>query len=371
MAVSRDELVGAYRRLADTGEQAFILSTCLRFEVLVPGDSADLERVLKTLHGEWAETATGVERFDTDALHHIYRVASGVESPVIGEVEILAQVRESMGVAREVGALHGSFRSLVEGAISAGRAAREELPESPHGSFAAIVAQLVGPHGEVAVFGAGTMARSMVTALQFLPAPPSVAMYVRRPDELAIDGVDIRSMSDAADALRSFPAVVSATSAQHRLFSVSEMRSAVNGRAKTLTLVDLAMPPDFEPGDIRGIRYIGIDELADRARLSPRSFAADHLIAHAAGEAISRVRNHEKAGPVISAMMVEARRAVAEEVDRFAGRLSNSEDRAVLEQLASTVAKRILHKPVSYLSSGEEGNEASDVIARAFGVENA
>ncbi len=371
MAVSRDELVGAYRRLADTGEQAFILSTCLRFEVLVPGDAADLERVLKTLHGEWAETETGLERSDGEALHHIYRVASGVESPVIGEVEILAQVRESLGVARESGVLHGSFRSLVEGAISAGRAAREELPESPHGSFAAIVAQLVGPHGEVAVFGAGTMARSVVTALQYLPAPPMIAIYVRRPDELVIEGVEVHPMSDAGDALHAFPAVVSATSAQQRLFSVSEMRSAISGRTKPLTLVDLAMPPDFEPGDVQGIRYVGIDELADRARRSPRSFAADYVIADAAAEAISRVRNHEKAGPVISAIMIEARRAVAEEVDRFVGRLSNPEDRAVLEQLASTVSKRILHRPVSYLSSGEEGNEASDVIARAFGVDDA
>lgn len=371
MAVSRDELLSAYRKLADTGEQAFILSTCLRFEVLVPGDDADLERVLKTLHGDWAGTATGLQRSDSEALCHVYRVASGVESPVIGEVEILAQVRESVGVAREVGALHGSFRSLVEGAIHAGRAAREELPESPHGSFAAIVAQLVGPHGEVAVFGAGTMARSVATALQFLPAPPSIAMYVRRPDELIIEGVLVRPMSDAAAALRSFPAVVSATSAQHRLFSVSEMREAISNRVKPLTLVDLAMPPDFEPGDVEGIRYVGIDELADRARRSPRSSAADHLISQAAVEAISRVRNHEKAGPVISAIMVEARRAVAEEVDRFAGRLSNPADRAVLEQLASTVSKRILHRPVSYLSSGEEGNEASDVIARAFGVTDA
>lgn len=371
MAVSRDELVGAYQRLTETGEQAFLLSTCLRLEVLVPGDGADLERVLKTLHSEWAEAASGIRRSDGDALHHIYRVAAGVESPVVGEVEVLAQVRESVGVAREAGALYGSFRSLVEGAISAGRAAREELPESPHGSFAAIVAQLVGPHGEVAVFGAGTMARSVVTALQYLPAPPEIAIYVRRPDELAIDGVAVRSMADAVEALHSFPAVVSATSAQHRLFSVSEMRSAIGDREKPLTLVDLAMPPDFEPADIEGIRYIGIDELADRAHQLPRSFAADTVIAEAAVEAISRVRNHEKAGPVISALMVEARRAVAEEVNRFAGRLTEPNDRAVLEQLASTVAKRILHKPVSYLSSGEEGNEASDVIARAFGVEDA
>ena len=370
MALGRDELAAAYRKLADAGEQAFILSTCLRFELLVPGDDGDLDRVLKTIHGDRVTADTGLVRQDLSALHHVYRVAAGVESPVLGEREILAQVRESLSVARDEGGLRGSFRSLVEGAIGVGRAARERLPESPHGSLAAVVAQIMGPHTAVAVFGAGTMARSVAAALLALPAPPDVTMYVRRSEELTIADVEIRSMADAGAALRSFPAVVSATSARQRLFSVEEMRAAVANRMTPLTLVDLAMPPDFEPGDVDDIVYLGIDDLADIARLSNRSAAADELIADAAAEALARARNHAKAGPVITAIMEDAKRAVAEEVERFSGRLKNPEDRAVLAQLASTVSKRILHKPVSYLSSGDEGNEASDLMARAFGVDD-
>ncbi|NIR40446.1 MAG: hypothetical protein GWO22_32290, partial [Actinobacteria bacterium] len=88
-----------------------------------------------------------------------------------------------------------------------------------------------------------------------------------------------------------------------------------------------------------------------------------------ASEMWAKLTNHHKVGPVISAILAEARRAVDEEVKRFGGKLDvDDTDLAVLNQLAQTVAHRVLHRPLSYLSSDEHGAKAAPILAEVFGV---
>ena len=88
-----------------------------------------------------------------------------------------------------------------------------------------------------------------------------------------------------------------------------------------------------------------------------------------AGETWAKLTNHQKVGPVISAILSEARRAVEEEVDRFSHKAEIDEAQVgVLNQLAQTVAHRVLHRPLSYLSSAEDGAKAAPILAEVFGV---
>ncbi|NIQ59508.1 MAG: hypothetical protein GWN85_40425, partial [Gemmatimonadetes bacterium] len=94
------------------------------------------------------------------------------------------------------------------GAVSAGRQARELLPDSPHASLAAVAAQVVGGLPEVAVFGSGIMGQSVVRGLLALPAPPEIVVVARTPERVTIDGVAVWPFERTVEALETFPAIV-------------------------------------------------------------------------------------------------------------------------------------------------------------------
>jgi glutamyl-tRNA reductase len=356
----------AYSRLVGAGLQGFVLSTCLRVEVAVPGSADELDLALQALG---VDGSAGSRLAAEEAVRHLFRVAAGLESPISGEREILAQFRESMQEAVRQEAATGMLVSLLESAVAAGRRAREILPGSPHRSLAAVAAQMAGAADRVAVFGAGVMGRATVEALALLPAPPEITVFVRRPDEIEIGGATVAPFERAVEALAGFPAVISATSASSRIVDLVDVEGAVARRHDPLVLVDLAMPPDFDPPTSPAIRYYDIDSLAGQARRSAHDHAADEMVAGAARDAFAKSTGHDLVAPVIHGMFRTADDAVEEVVDRFAGRLAQPEDREVLVATARAVARKILHQPVSFLGGGGHREETIDAVAAAFGID--
>ncbi|NIA26171.1 MAG: hypothetical protein GWP04_11470, partial [Gammaproteobacteria bacterium] len=96
LALTDDVLTAAYRRVSEAGIDAFVLSTCLRVEIVSVGCDAALDRVMEILYPDGALLASGVRRRDSDVLLHLYRVAAGLDSPVVGEPEVLAQFRHAI-----------------------------------------------------------------------------------------------------------------------------------------------------------------------------------------------------------------------------------------------------------------------------------
>ncbi len=348
----------------------FVLSTCLRMEITVAGDEPDLERSLSVMLGELRESARPDVRVGESAVTHLFRVAAGLESPILGEQEILTQFRQALIRAEQEGRVGGLFAGLLETAVAAGRRARELLPDSPHDSLAAVAAQVVGSADRVAVLGSGLMATAAVHGLLGLPSPPSVTVVARNPDKVAIEGVEVWPFDRAAEALSAFPAVVSATSAKRLLVDDDAMAAAVLRRTLPLTLVDMAMPPDFEPPDGAAVDYLGIDDLARMADRRPRREDADAFVQAAAADAYRQFVNHHRVGPVIGELMRTADAVVDRTVDRFAGRLGRGDDRAVLQQAAHTVARTLLAGPVAYLKQADRAPEVVDAIADAFGLDD-
>lgn len=362
----------AQRLLRGTSlEQGFVLSTCLRVEVAVPGRPEELNRALLDLFDDLPETIKPQTRRGEPAVTHLFRVAAGLESPILGEQEILTQFRQELIKAEEAGQVDGLFARLLETAVSAGRKARELLPASPHNSMAAVAAQAVALSDQVAVLGSGIMATAVLEALRQLPAPPRITVVARNPEKVAgAADVEVWSFEQAPEALRTFPAVVSATSAKRRLVDDETLAEVVSSRKKPLVLVDIAMPPDFRPPRAAAITYINIDDLARMAGRRPRAREADRHVEAAAAEAYRQFRDHHELGPVIGALMRTADEIVDETVDRFAGRLQGEDDVAVLRQTAHTVARTLLDRPVSYLKKANRAPGEIGVIAEAFGVED-
>jgi len=354
-------------RIADLGIDVFVLSTCLRVEVVTTGCEGALERALRLLYPDQSLPESVIRR-DRDVLEHLTRVATGLESPIIGEEEILGQMRAAIDVGRESGTIGGVFHRVFEAAVAEARAARKLLAESAAGSMALVAADVVNGADRVAVFGAGKMAHAATDLLRSKGA--EVTVYARRPDAVAFPVDRVRHIDDAPAALADFPAVISATSSKAELFAADVLDRALAGRTGSLTLIDLAMPPDFAPGTSSDrLSYLNLDGLADHVRRFQAPEAVERQINAGVRPRWTRLQNHHEVGPVIAAMLDEADRAVEEEVRRFAGRLdATSEQMAVLEQLANTVAHRVLHRPLSFLSSNEHGADAAPICAEMFGV---
>lgn len=355
------------RRAAEVA--TFVFETCLRTEVMVEGDPQRLHGVLREMFGNLPELESGRVRTDEHAVEHLFRVAAGLESPIRGENEVFTQFRQALTVSVSSGSVGGTFARLLESAVSVARAARELLPGTPHDSLAAVAAQVVGGAERVAVLGAGMMALAVVRALHALPAPPSVTVVARRPERVLDQGVDLWGFERAREAVATFPAVVSATSAKRRIVDASTMTALLGERRSPLILVDMAMPPDFRiaPGD--EIRYLGIDDLARLAGRRRTQDGMDPVVRAGAEDAFRAYAEHGRLAPVIGGLTRQADEVVERAVARFGGRLRDSDDLDVLRQAAHTVARTLIAAPISYVKQPERAAEQVKTVAESFGVE--
>lgn len=346
----------------------FVLTTCLRTEVVVVGTAAELEAVLDRLFPSLPHRVQPVVRTDEAAAVHLFRVAAGLDSPIVGEREILQQFRAATRSADERG-IDPMLAKLLQGAVATARQVHAKIPFAPHDSIAAVAANLVSDEDCVAVLGAGIMARAVARQLVAADAAPKVIMVARSPERVTVEGIDVWPFERAKEALADLPAVVSATSAKQRLVERAELNELLARRTSHLTLIDMAMPPDFDPDPSHLVQYIDIDELADQAAPQPRVSEAEELACVAAADMYHRSRSHGHVSPVIESLIAAADEIVDESVSRFRGKLDSSEDEAILRQAAHTVARKLLAAPVAYLNNAECSDQAIDAISAAFGVE--
>lgn len=365
LSLSGAVLHQADRRLRSLGNQAFLLSTCLRVELAWAGGPESTSDVLACLYGDEPISDLGAVRTDVDAFVHLCRVAAGLDSPLIGEPEVLGQFRHSVSVYQEASADPGSLGRVLEAAIGIGRTTRRLLGEAPRGSLAALAAKAAAAFPRVAILGAGAMARAAVEQLD----GSDVTVFARQPGLLA--GRRTLTWEAASEALATYPVVISTVPGKVPLFADEVIARALAGRNEPLLLIDLGMPPGFiRPKAGNSVRYLGVDEVASSVNAQP-SAEAEESVARGAAAAWRRLSAPDRVGRVIAALTDKAEAAVSEEVHRFANRIMMADDpERVLSQLAHTVARRVLHPPISYLSSADRGVEAVELLAEAFGVDD-
>jgi len=370
LSVEGPRLEAAYQRLHQAGFNAFLLSTCLRVELAVHGCEEALGRAAEAAFPDVELPPSGVVRRGRDLVHHLLRVAAGMDSAIIGEPEVLAQFRRSLDMGKQVGRIGGDFGKILESAVATGRSVRRSVLDTPEGSLALVAVQIAGGPERLAVLGAGTMAKAAVAAALNSNPATAITMYARRPEAIDIPGVNVEHFSEVPRALIDFPVVISATAAKRELFGSEVLDEALAKRSSPLLLLDLAMPPDFSPHHSNGfLTYRNIDDLATLVREHPASSQAATAISREADALWNRMSLRPAVGPVIVAILEQAHRAVDEEVQRFMFKLDNPNgNEPVLRQLAQTVAHRVLHPALSHLGSAEAEAGSVEVIAEAFGV---
>jgi glutamyl-tRNA reductase len=390
-----DDVAKAYRRAVDLDavNEAVILSTCNRVEIY--GDVSSyhsgflaLKRVLGESRGvapeELAEPL--YSHWEQDAADHLFGVAAGLDSMVIGETQIYAQAREALRIAETEGAAGPSLRALFHAAGRAGRRARAEtsLGAAPD-AFVTLGVDLADEalgglrDRDVVVVGAGQMAGLAVRHLhgRGVGSVRVLNRSLEHAHALAEPwGDGYASLERLPAALAQTHLVVSATGAAEPVIAADAVRDALAaGRAHPLVLLDLAVPRDVD-ADVRhldGARVIDI--LVIRERLLELDDGTVDEVARAydiVAEEVRRwaVRRRSDAlAPLIRAVRARGDEAVRSEMARYAGRLARLtlDERRAVEALARGVAAKLLHDPIVELK--ERSDPGSDDRHAALLVE--
>jgi glutamyl-tRNA reductase len=416
-AVSGDtlsKLLHDVARLPDIAE-TFVISTCNRVEVYAEvdrfhGGVAGVCELLSRHSGIPVQELTGslYVHYEDRAVQHLLAVSSGLESMVVGEDQILGQVRSALKAAGEQGTLGRALRDLGRLALRAGKRARAETGIDRLGLSLVSVgvglaaAELDGaagaPRGEerggmlsgrqVLVVGAGAMSGlAVATAARAGAARLTVANRTRPKAERLAAGVAGLVASDVADlerlgaALAPADLVISCTGAASLVITETVVREALAGRpaGRPLVLLDLAMPRDVDPAAaaLPGVTVIDMDtlsgtgggvgavEVAEVRAIVEEEFAAYGSAARAASVT-----------PTVVALRAKAATVVDAELSRLAGRLADEGVSGhALEEMAQTVRRvvdKLLHAPtvrVKELASSPDGAEYAAALRVLFDLD--
>lgn len=373
-----------------------MLSTCYRVELyatLVDGVEDGHVAVIDALaDAHDVDRATLVDHLyvhsGEDVARHLSRVAAGLDSLVLGEAEILGQVRDALESA---GQAAGPVLSLLfRTAITAGRRTRSETSIGANPGTASSMAISLGESAlgdlrdkRALVVGAGRIGSQTLKALA-ARGITNLAVANRTPEraaELAAGfGASSYGLAELADALAWADFAVSATSSEAPVIGVDLVRVAVAGRPdRPLVLVDLAVPADVarDVAGVHGVSLFDVDDLragldgALEARL--REVPKVEEIVEEEVEVFSRRYRELEVAPLVAALRRRAEAIREQELQRALSRLGeiDPETAEQLERLSRALVSKLLHEPTVRLRerAGEgDADEVATAVRELFGL---
>ena len=371
-AFNADEMAPALGRLRSFAGAA-IVSTCNRTELYLSADRAvPRDAAVEALaEARGVILPEGVEFFHhrgAAAIRHLYRVAAGVDSLVVGESEILGQVREAFSAATAAGTSDPVLARLFHTALRVGRRARNETEIGSHGLSVAAIAvalsrQVLGSLSRktVLVVGAGDAGQRAASALAQSGAGRLLVTTrtAGRAEEIARDlnGLAL-PFSDLAAALPEADVVITATSAPAAVITAEELAAAMNRRpGRPLLIVDIAVPRDIEPEarEVPGVHLYDIDDLEAVAEKNlearRREVGTVEQIVEAEADRFEAWLSGRQVVPTIAGLRNRAEAIRLRELERTLARLPNLDeaDRKRIDAMTRSLVKRLLHSPVTRL----------------------
>lgn len=380
-------------------EGCAILSTCNRTEVY--GAALDVEKGLHSIRAFLADVS-GVPLSELknylyvhtlfDCINHLFRVASGLDSMVLGETQILGQVRVAYQRACECGATNGVLNTLFQQAIVVGKRVRTETGIDRHAvsiSYAAVelARQIFGNMEglKALVIGAGKM--SELTLKHMLANGVSEVVVTNRSFERA-EELAARYQAQAVPydqlltALADADIVITCTASPHYILHEEEVRRVMEGRetGRKLFIIDIAVPRDVDPlvGKISGVELYDIDALqyvVDR-NLEERRRAAEKAekIIEEEIEEFMKWLNSLFVIPTIVALRNKAESIKEAELRRAFNRLGNISEREkkVISSMANSIVKKLIHDPIVQLkayANTSQGHLYTEILQNLFNLE--
>ena len=387
------EALGEAKRLL--APEAAILSTCNRTELYLSGELEGRQRAAAT---EWLASYHGVDPEELapclytlpreQAVRHAFRVASGLDSMVLGEPEILGQMKEAVRSAEAAGTLGTVLNKLFQRSFAVAKAVRSTTQVGAHSvSMAAAAVKLAArifpsiKDQKVLFVGAGEMIELCATHFAAQgPARITVAnRTLERAEALAhrfnAQAIELREL---ATHLHEHDIVVSCTASSLPILGKGMVERALKARRRLpMFMVDLAVPRDIEPevGELDDVFLYTIDDLKSivQGNLDARRSAveqAEVIIDTQVGQFMHWMRVRESV-PLIRALRDKAEDARRHEMERALRQLARGDDpKQVLEALSQGLTNKLMHPPTQALNeaSGEQQRTLADTLARLFRI---
>jgi glutamyl-tRNA reductase len=373
----------------DTVREAAMLSTCNRLEIyaniddIVPGVRQLKDFLVNFRHGG---LPYDIEPYlytlmEAAAVEHLMRVSTGLDSMLIGEAEILGQVKEAYQQAQRAQSLGKTLHRLFREALNAGKAARSSTEignESVSIATAAIamakqhVGTLTGK--SIVLVGAGKMGRTAAKRLKL--EGTGALIVVNRTQERARELVEdlgvgeARALPSLLDALRGADIVITSTGASHFVLTRPLIVDAMEERAqRPLFLIDIAVPRDVDPrvADIPGVLVADIDKLSETidSTLEHRQQAIPLVedIIHAHVVQFEQWYRSRVTAPVVASLARKADALRQAELARFFARCPqlDKRQRTLVTGLSLRIVSKLLHPAISSIRDCADDHVAETV----------
>ncbi|MGD0786986.1 MAG: glutamyl-tRNA reductase [Terracidiphilus sp.] len=395
IAISREELPETTRALAAVPGvlECMIVSTCNRVELLAAVDSPDTD-LAGFLHRHFGLNPELIAphiyaQYGQDAVRHLFRVAASLDSMVVGEPQILGQVKEAFAVARASGTVAGQLEHLLQSAFAAAKKVRSETEIGSSSVSIASVAvdmarKIFGSLAGRTVFLVGAGKMSELAARHLVHQGAGAILVSNRTQERARRMAEefsgrVIPFEKLYDAASEADIVISSTGAPHPIFRREHGQAFLHRRRnRPMFFIDIAVPRDVDPamGKLEGIFVYDIDDLqavaaSHMAERSREASDAETLIA-AEVERFHQRQRTVNVAPAIVALQRQGEEIRQSELRRVQARLASlsAEQVAAVEALTRGLMNKFLHPPMQALKQAARENDSTrlDALCEAWSV---
>jgi glutamyl-tRNA reductase len=379
------------RQKFETHKEVTILSTCNRTEIYCAGDQSHLPQTLAWL-AETGKTqvdilASHTYRLEGDAsARHAFRVASGLDSMVLGESQILGQLKDAVKLATDTGALGTTLNQLFQRSFAVAKEVRTTTEIGAHSiSMAAACVRLASGIFEnikdtrILFVGAGEMIELCVAHFA-AKSPLSITIANRsaqRAEDLAsLHGATCIALADLPKKLHEFDIVISCTASTLPLIGLGAVQSALRARKNhPMFMVDLAVPRDIEPEvkKLNDVYLYTVDDLNEiiqsgQAHRQAAVLDAEVIIDEGVQKFMSWLE-HRRHVPLIRELNLQTESWRQTELNKARRQIEKGEDlNAVLDSLSMGLMKKMLNGPLRELhhAEGRQTDKTHAAIRQMF-----
>ena len=379
-------------------QESVILSTCNRVEIAVTADDeldapaamSDFLARIRHVDPQWLRQYL-YHHQGNDAIRHLFRVASSLDSMVLGEPQILGQLKDAYEVAKSQGTMSGFLDTVMTRAFGVAKRVRTETEIGQNAvsiSYAAVelARQIFGSlrGKKVILIGAGKMSELAARHLE-RNGVSEIAVTNRSPERAQAMAELFRGRivdyKDFTSALPEMDVVIASTGAPHFILTREDMKRVIGARRnRPMFLIDIAVPRNIEPSvnELDNVFLYDIDDLrtaveGNRKGRESEAQAAELIVADELERTLTKLKAREM-GPVIVGLQQQLDTLCRGELERVRTKLGEltPQQQEAIDALMRGIVNKVAHAPIAELrrqASEPGGREAIEVIRRVFRID--